>query len=133
MNAGTTASVHQITQALKTCLHKLEKYSTLFTCEISNIDFSERVGASTSDVRLGRVECHVVHRLIELASMQSQILNARLRVQVPQPHRRIVTCKKFTHDTARLNAFTLLALRGLLDDNRYNPLGSIARLVTASW
>ena len=36
-------------------------------------------------------------------------------------------------DTARLNAFTLLALLGLLDDNRYNPLGSMARLVTASW
>lgn len=55
-------------------------------------DFGESVRPGTGNVAFGRVERHVVDRLLELLPVGSELLDAGLALQVPKADGAVVTC-----------------------------------------
>ena len=68
----------------------LEAVTSAETKRTLDVDFCDGVGASTRKERLRRVNSHVVDRLVKLFPMHGQLLDAGLRLDVPQPHRTVV-------------------------------------------
>ncbi len=54
-------------------------------------DLGQGVGAGAGDERFRGVEGHVEDALVELLAVRRDLLNARLRLQVPQANAAIVT------------------------------------------
>lgn len=55
-------------------------------------DFGESVRPGASDVAFGRVERHVVDRLLELLPVGRELLDAGFALQVPKADGAVVTC-----------------------------------------
>lgn len=84
--------------------------------------------------------------LLELLPVRCELLDARFTLQVPQADGRVVTCREQqlspSFEAQRGSIFVQLRGNGgspgreescyLLPDIRYSPLGSTAKLVTAS-
>ena len=62
----------------------------MFLEVVSDEDFGERVGPCAGDERFGRVEGNVENALIELLPVRGDLLNTRLRLQVPQTNAAVV-------------------------------------------
>lgn len=56
--------------------------------------FGERVGPGAGDVAFGRVERHIVDRLLELLSVSRELLDAGFALQVPQADGAVVACRE---------------------------------------
>lgn len=55
-------------------------------------DFGESVRPGAGDVAFGRVERHVVDRLLKLLPVGRELLDAGLALQVPKADGAVVTC-----------------------------------------
>lgn len=76
-------------------------HSRLQTDFRSYEDLGEGIGPGAADVALGRVERHVVDRLLELLTVGGELLDARFALHVPQADGAVMTWrdrqKRFNH------------------------------------
>lgn len=100
--------------------------------------FGESVCPGAGDVAFRRVERHVVDGLLELLPVGGELLDAGFTLQVPQADGGVVAWREeegrepLIMTDRNVSEVRVWETRYLLPDIRYSPLGSTAKLVTAS-